>query len=136
MLPPYVFYAVSSGLIAASTSVVGKFATDGSSPLRDLIANDAVFYAARVAFFGLYLLLNGVMWAQFSKAMALSTTLKASLVNTSANFVFTALLGVVFFGDKLPFAWWIGSCFLLAGFILVTSDTEDAKQGTEGHKRR
>jgi len=45
---------------------------------------------------------NGVMWTLFTKALTLSTsTVRVSVINTSANFVVTALLGAVIFGEEL-----------------------------------
>jgi hypothetical protein len=49
--------------------------------------------------------MNGVMWGLFTKALTLSSsTVRVSVINTSANFVLTALLGAVVFGELLPSA--------------------------------
>jgi hypothetical protein len=46
---------------------------------------------------------NGVMWGLFTKALTLATsTVRVSVINTSANFMVTALLGAVIFGEELP----------------------------------
>lgn len=46
---------------------------------------------------------NGVMWGLFTRALTLSSsTVRVSVINTSANFVITALLGTVVFGENLP----------------------------------
>jgi hypothetical protein len=47
--------------------------------------------------------MNGIMWGLFTKALTLSnSTVRVSVINTSANFVLTALLGAVVFGELLP----------------------------------
>jgi drug/metabolite transporter (DMT)-like permease len=47
--------------------------------------------------------MNGVMWGLFTKALTLATsTVRVSVINTSANFVVTALLGAIVFGESLP----------------------------------
>lgn len=46
---------------------------------------------------------NGIMWGLFTKALTLATsTVRVSVINTSANFMVTALLGAVVFGEELP----------------------------------
>ena len=54
-------------------------------------------------FFILNLTFNGVMWGLFTKALTLATsTVRVSVINTSANFFITALLGLLIFGEELP----------------------------------
>lgn len=55
------------------------------------------------SFFLMNLAFNGVMWGLFTKALTLATsTVRVSVINTSANFMVTALLGAVVFGEDLP----------------------------------
>ena len=43
------------------------------------------------------------MWALFTRALTLaSSTVRVSVINTSANFVITAVLGAVVFEEGLP----------------------------------
>jgi hypothetical protein len=43
------------------------------------------------------------MWALFTKALTLATSsVQVSVINTSANFMATAILGMVVFGEELP----------------------------------
>ena len=43
------------------------------------------------------------MWGLFTKALTLATsTVRVSVINTSANFIVTALLGTIVFGEELP----------------------------------
>ena len=46
---------------------------------------------------------NAVMWGLFTQALTLaSSTVRVSVINTSANFFMTALLGLMIFGEALP----------------------------------
>lgn len=46
---------------------------------------------------------NAVMWGLFTNALRLaSSTVRVSVINTSANFMITAILGWVIFSESLP----------------------------------
>lgn len=46
---------------------------------------------------------NGVMWGLFTRALTLgSSTVRVSVINTSANFMLTAVLGAIIFSEALP----------------------------------
>lgn len=46
---------------------------------------------------------NAVMWGLFTNALRLaSSTVRVSVINTSANFMLTAILGWVIFKESLP----------------------------------
>lgn len=53
------------------------------------------------------LLFNAIMWGLFTRALTLaSSTVRVSVINTSANFVLTALLGFFIFRESLPGEFW------------------------------
>jgi hypothetical protein len=72
------------------------------------------------------------MWSLFTTALARGTsTTQVSIMNTSANFVLTAVLGSVIFSELLPPMWWAGAVLLIAGNVIVgrkdeTKDSADA----------
>lgn len=71
-------------------------------------------------FFLLNLLFNAIMWGLFTRALALaSSTVRVSVINTSANFMVTALLGAMIFGESLPGLWWLGAAMLVAGSVII-----------------
>lgn len=84
--------------------------------------------------FVLSFVFSGIMWALYTKALSTApSSIQASIVNTSSNFIITALLGQVVFGEKLPVQWWFGAALLLSGSIIIgrreeTSKTEQAKK--------
>lgn len=46
---------------------------------------------------------TAVMWGLFTRALTLaSSTVRVSVINTSANFFLTALLGAIIFTESLP----------------------------------
>ena len=46
---------------------------------------------------------NAVMWGLFTRALTLaSSTVRVSIINTSANFMLTAVLDAVIFRESLP----------------------------------
>lgn len=79
-------------------------------------------------FFGLNLIFNGVMWTLFTQALAKgSSTTQVSIMNTSSNFVITAMLGFIIFSESLPPLWWVGAALLVAGNVIIGSQDESAK---------
>jgi uncharacterized membrane protein len=73
------------------------------------------------------------MWALYTRALAVSpSAVQANVVNTSSNFVCSALLGVLLFDEKLPGMWWIGAGLLVAGTVVIgmrAGDDEEEKAG-------
>lgn len=71
-------------------------------------------------FFGLNLIFNGIMWTLFTKALTHGTsTTQVSILNTSSNFVITALLGFIVFSESLPPMWWLGAALLVVGNVII-----------------
>jgi multidrug transporter EmrE-like cation transporter len=72
------------------------------------------------------------MWALFTKALARGTsTTQVSIINTSANFMITAILGFVIFTESLPPLWWVGAALLVAGNVIIGRREE--KDPAEAH---
>jgi len=70
------------------------------------------------------------MWALFTAALTRSSsTTRVSIVNVSANFFITAVLGAMIFGEKLPLAWWLGAGLLAAGNVVIGRREEAEKPG-------
>jgi hypothetical protein len=72
------------------------------------------------------------MWGLFTRALTLATsTVRVSVINTSANFMVTAVLGALIFSESLPGLWWLGAAFLVAGSVIIGSREEGNKAGVE-----
>jgi hypothetical protein len=74
------------------------------------------------------------MWALFTKALARGTsTTQVSILNTSSNFMITALLGLIIFSESLPPLWFLGAALLVAGNVIIgRRDEEEDKTADEG----
>lgn len=60
------------------------------------------------------------MWALFTRALTAGpSTTKVSITNTSANFLVTALLGMIVFREKVGGLWWVGAGMMGGGCVLV-----------------
>ena len=76
------------------------------------------------------LLFNAIMWGLFTRALTLaSSTVRVSIINTSANFIVTAVLSFIIFSESLPALWWLGAAMLVAGSVIIGMREETEKQG-------
>ncbi|RYP37212.1 hypothetical protein DL767_003031 [Monosporascus sp. MG133] len=148
----WVVFAVASGACAAFNGVFAKLLVSScllASALGDAITtNDLTTHLARgisrilgletsesiievvvrCVFFGLNLALNGVMWTLFTQALARGhSTTQVSIMNTSTNFMITALLGLLIFAESLPPLWWLGAAMLVAGNVIIGRKDEGTK---------
>jgi multidrug transporter EmrE-like cation transporter len=81
-------------------------------------------------FFGLNLVFNGIMWTLFTKALARGTsTTQVSILNTSSNFMITAVLGWMIFSESLPPLWFVGAALLVAGNVIIGRRDEGEEKG-------
>lgn len=72
------------------------------------------------------------MWALFTKALARGhSTTQVSIMNTSSNFVITAILGFAIFSEALPPLWWLGAAMLVAGNVIIGRKDEGSTQREE-----
>ena len=74
------------------------------------------------------------MWALFTTALTRATsTTRVSIINTSSNFMLTALLGLVIFRESLPPLWWLGAAGLVVGNVVIGRREEvEGKRGEGG----
>lgn len=150
--------AVTSGFLAASGSVLGKYAMSEDhflgmihmieTVIKFLISsfiNSPVFLTwfssivaviesnsivFRIILFISMVIMNTLMWTTFSKAMNVSSSaVIASAINTAFNFIFTAIYGSLLFGEVLTLKWFLGSSLMIIGVILIKSD--ETKEGKE-----
>jgi hypothetical protein len=70
------------------------------------------------------------MWALFTKALARGTsTTQVSILNTSSNFMITAVLGWMIFSESLPPLWFVGAALLVAGNVIIGRREEGEEKG-------
>jgi hypothetical protein len=69
------------------------------------------------------------MWTLFTTALARgSSTTQVSILNTSSNFLLTAVLGFAIFAEALPPLWWVGAALLVAGNVIAGRGKEDTPE--------
>lgn len=74
------------------------------------------------------------MWTLFTKALARGTsTVQVSIINTSSNFMLTAVLGFIIFSESLPPLWFLGAAMLVAGNVIIGRREEEEKGGSSGN---
>lgn len=125
----WIVLALASGACAAFNGVFAKLTTtELTTNFATAIANliglskieGGVEVVIRAIFFGLNLIFNGIMWALFTKALARGTsTTQVSILNTSSNFMITAILGFLIFSESLPPLWFLGAALLVAGNVII-----------------
>ncbi|OQR91071.1 hypothetical protein THRCLA_09114 [Thraustotheca clavata] len=133
-----------SGVIAAVSGMLGKFSSDGSTSLMQYIESQCVgehcgyvLAGVRIGFFVAMLLSNALMLNFFVQGLHETDSLTATITSSAANFVVTAILGLLVFGEHLPLQWWLGATVILVGMgcLLhgdkqpVVEKTKDKKQG-------
>lgn len=49
-------------------------------------------------------------------------------MNTSTNFIVTAMLGIAIFSEKLPPLWWLGASLLVVGNVIMGRKNEGEEE--------
>ncbi|KAK5657759.1 hypothetical protein OQA88_2832 [Cercophora sp. LCS_1] len=137
----WIVLALASGCCAAFNGVFAKLTTtELTTSLSQSLARvlglssfeGGIEVVVRAIFFGLNLVFNGVMWALFTKALTRgNSTTQVSIINTSSNFVITAILGFAIFSEALPPLWWLGAAMLVAGNVVIGRKDEGSKDGED-----
>ncbi|KAL3476086.1 hypothetical protein BJX99DRAFT_146988 [Aspergillus californicus] len=130
--PRWIVLALASGAFAALNGLFAKLTTDDQTTsfadaiLRIFGASTGVadhpilILIIRGLCFALNLLSNFIMWALFTRALTAGpSTTKVSITNTSANFLVTALLGMIVFRESVGGLWWVGAGMMGAGCVIV-----------------
>ncbi|ODM17828.1 hypothetical protein SI65_06616 [Aspergillus cristatus] len=122
--PRWLLLAIASGAFAAMNGLFAKLTTDAQTGTLTKVLNTndnpTLELVIRGAFLALNMLSNIIMWALFTRALTASpSTTKVSITNTSANFLVTALLGMLVFKEQVGGLWWVGAGMMGGGCILV-----------------
>ncbi|KAI5806740.1 hypothetical protein DFH27DRAFT_523662 [Peziza echinospora] len=128
-------FAALNGLFAKlTTTALTKGIAEAVGRVFGVDSGWIVEGGVRGVFFALNLVFNAVMWGLFTAALARgSSATKVSVINTSSNFMITALLGSLVFAEKLPGLWWLGAGLLVSGNVIIgRRDEEEKKVGLGG----
>ncbi|KAM9309326.1 transmembrane protein 42-like [Pholidichthys leucotaenia] len=142
------FYALFAGFLAAVSSVCAKLSL-GADYLRLMCESgtgwtqtgsscDWLHIPLRVLCVLLLLTCNTVMWTSFSKALRLcSSSAGATVTTTASNFIFSGLLGRMFFGEAGAALWWVGISLTVCGLLLLHSSTsQTVPQEDQGENKK
>ncbi|KAN0096238.1 hypothetical protein V8E51_015043 [Hyaloscypha variabilis] len=142
----WIVLALASGACAAFNGVFAKLTTtELTTSFATWVANliglsnieGGVEVVVRAIFFGLNLIFNGIMWTLFTKALARGTsTTQVSILNTSSNFMITAVLGWMIFSESLPPLWFVGAALLVAGNVIIGRRDEGEEKGKGDEQAR
>ncbi|XP_053840363.1 transmembrane protein 42 [Vidua macroura] len=108
--------AAAAGGLGAAAAAAAKLALGpggeaAGGPLPALL---------RLSCVGLVLVCNAVMWTVFTKALRLSSSSAAASVTTTAsNFISSAILGKLLFGETWTPLWWVGLVMTVCGLMLL-----------------
>ncbi|MED6246858.1 hypothetical protein ATANTOWER_025016 [Ataeniobius toweri] len=68
------------------------------------------------------------MWTMFSKALRhCSSSARATVTTTASNFISSAILGRLIFGETHSGLWWIGISLTLCGLLVLHAATPHTK---------
>ncbi|XP_072186212.1 transmembrane protein 42 [Excalfactoria chinensis] len=112
--------AAAAGLLGAAAAGAAKLALGARLLRGGEAAGGWLPLLLRVGCIGLVCACNAVMWTVFAKALRLSSSsASASVTTTASNFISSAILGKLLFGETWTPLWWIGLTVTLCGLMLL-----------------
>uniref|UniRef100_A0A096MC77 Transmembrane protein 42a n=1 Tax=Poecilia formosa TaxID=48698 RepID=A0A096MC77_POEFO len=122
-------YALSAGFLAAAGSLSAKL-TLGADYLREesiqfVSDNSTTLHVPLRLLCGVLLLsCNTLMWTMFSKALRHgSSSAGVTVTTTASNFISSAVIGRLIFGETHSTLWWTGISLTLCGLLVLHSGT-------------
>ncbi|XP_065254478.1 transmembrane protein 42 [Emys orbicularis] len=134
-------HSAVAGLLGALAACSAKLAL-GADYLREACAAAAggeeaaaagacvwLHVVLRVGCVGLVFACNAVMWTFFAKALHYSSSSATATVTTTAsNFISSAFLGKLLFGETRALLWWVGISVTLCGLLLLHTASPHTEQ--------
>ncbi|XP_041649800.1 transmembrane protein 42-like [Cheilinus undulatus] len=142
------FYALFAGFWGAAASLSAKL-TLGADYLRDMCESwtrqtethgetavcDWLHIPLRLLCAGLLFTCNTVMWTFFSKALRhCSSSARATVTTTASNFISSAVMGRLIFGETHAALWWVGISLTLCGLLVLHGSTPQTLSQEEEKK--
>mmetsp|Transcript_3381 Transcript_3381/g.5173 ORF Transcript_3381/g.5173 Transcript_3381/m.5173 type:complete len:153 (+) Transcript_3381:87-545(+) len=135
--------AIISGALGATASSIGKLALSPESPVPSTCHSYChiflnryypsetgiewicpyVSLGTRVICFLCMIGVNLLMVSSFLDGMNESGSVVGTALSTAANFSFSALYGILFFGENVPISWFFGATLIAMGMYLLSSVT-------------
>ncbi|KDR17550.1 transmembrane protein 42 [Zootermopsis nevadensis] len=115
-------HAVTAGLCAAASSLFGKL-----SRIQDY--STCVGLAINTSLIVLMVVCNAGVWTCFVKALQQSpSSLPPTVTSTAVNYVSSALLGRLVFGEATTLLWWGGATLVMLGLMLICKPHKQHEQ--------
>jgi drug/metabolite transporter (DMT)-like permease len=142
------FMALWSGFCGAAASCFAKLAFDPDSIVaaktKDIVktlASDADLFGGRITvctlielvvargtFLACMILCNAYMLGSFLEGMEESGSVAGTALSTASNFIASACLGFLFWGERFSTLWYTGFAMVLAGvFVLASAGSSNSK---------
>ncbi|XP_077382399.1 transmembrane protein 42-like [Festucalex cinctus] len=133
-------YALLAGCLGAAASLSAKL-TLGADYLKEICEVGLesgeqydettvclwLHIPMRVLCVGLMFLCNAVMWTFFSKALRYSSSsARVTATTTAGNFISSAILGKLIFGESQAVLYWVGISLTLCGLLLLHASTPES----------
>ncbi|KAM4631372.1 transmembrane protein 42 isoform 1-T2 [Polymixia lowei] len=152
---PGVFYALVAGFLGAVASSSAKLSL-GADYLKgvcetglrtwgeqrkfrqadETTACDWLHIPLRLLCGGLLFTCNAVMWTFLAKALRYSSSsTRATVTTTASNFISSAFLGQLIFGETQITLWWVGISLTFSGLlVLQRASPQDGHQAAVAKK--
>uniref|UniRef100_A0A3B4BLJ6 Uncharacterized protein n=1 Tax=Periophthalmus magnuspinnatus TaxID=409849 RepID=A0A3B4BLJ6_9GOBI len=127
---PGVVYALLAGFLGAVASSSAKLSL-GLKPVLSM--SPQLHIPLRLLCGGLLFTCNAVMWTFLAKALRYSSSSAQTTVTTTAsNFVSSAFLGQLLFGEAQMTLWWVGISLTFTGLLVLHRvSPQERPQSTE-----
>ncbi|KAF7646026.1 hypothetical protein LDENG_00194490 [Lucifuga dentata] len=108
---------------------------NGGTGRGESTACDWLHIPLRLLCGGLLFTCNAVMWTFFSKALRhSSSSARTTITTTASNFISSAVLGRLIFGETHAVLWWVGISLTLCGLLVLHGSTPQAFPQEEDKK--
>lgn len=106
----FLHYSVIGGVCSSIGSMFGKL----SSSVEGVFLLTVLLFILMIGF-------NTMGMLFFAKGLHVApSSIHATLISSASNYVSTAIIGSLLFGEKTPFIWWFGTTFVIAGIVITS----------------
>uniref|UniRef100_A0A671QGI1 Transmembrane protein 42-like n=1 Tax=Sinocyclocheilus anshuiensis TaxID=1608454 RepID=A0A671QGI1_9TELE len=125
---PGVLYALLAGFLGAVASSSAKLSL-GTDYLKGL------HIPLRLLCGGLLFTCNAVMWTFLAKALRSScSSTRTTVTTTASNFISSAFLGQLIFGETHVALWWVGISLTLSGLLVLHHTSPNLTQSHDSKR--
>ncbi|EFO85649.1 hypothetical protein CRE_02164 [Caenorhabditis remanei] len=123
--------AAVAGMCGSMGAVSGKLAFD--SELEQYTVSYSISYLLlqlsilqRISCFAVFIASNVVMWATYTRSLALSDCSSTPMIiNMACNFALTGILGSLIFSESHSYLWWFLLVVLITGLTMMLSPEKE-----------